>query len=88
MPYLIVVYDVNVARVDNVRHFLKRYLDWVQNSVLEGEVTKAQAREINSGLKELIKPREDSVLLYQLTTDRYLKRTLLGVEKGSLDTIL
>jgi CRISPR-associated protein Cas2 len=40
--YVIVVYDVGIERLNKVRIFLKQYLNWVQNSVLEGELTKAE----------------------------------------------
>jgi CRISPR-associated protein Cas2 len=34
--YVVIVYDVDVARVPKVCKFLRRYLHWVQNSVFEG----------------------------------------------------
>ena len=44
--YIIIVYDVNVDRVNKVNKFLKAYLHWQQNSVFEGKVTKSQYNEI------------------------------------------
>ncbi len=37
--YVIIVYDAGVKHLNKVRIFLKQYLDWVQNSVFEGELT-------------------------------------------------
>ena len=34
--YVIMVYDVSVQRVAKVLHIGRRYLTWVQNSVMEG----------------------------------------------------
>lgn len=33
------VYDVNEKRVNKVLKIGRKYLNWVQNSVLEGEIT-------------------------------------------------
>ncbi|MBU7027643.1 MAG: CRISPR-associated endonuclease Cas2, partial [Theionarchaea archaeon] len=49
--YVVVVYDISVERVNKVRIFLKQYLDWMQNSVLEGELTLGELKEVELGLK-------------------------------------
>ena len=38
--YLIMVYDINEKRVKKVLKIGRKYLDWIQNSVLEGEITE------------------------------------------------
>ena len=48
--YLVVVYDVQINRVNNVNKFLKEYLHWQQNSVFEGKVTQSQYDKIIAGL--------------------------------------
>ena len=40
--YIIIVYDVGEKRVAKVCQFLRQYLNWIQNSVFEGELTKAE----------------------------------------------
>ena len=50
--YVIIVYDVEVERVDKVRKFLRMYLHWRQNSVFEGEISDAQLVKIRTGLTE------------------------------------
>ena len=49
--YVVIVYDINVERVDKVRIFLKQYLNWMQNSVLEGELTPGKLKEVEKGLE-------------------------------------
>jgi CRISPR-associated protein Cas2 len=39
--YVIMVYDVAVERVSQVLTVARKYLHWVQNSVLEGEISEA-----------------------------------------------
>jgi len=86
--YVIVVYDVEEKRVAKVMKFLRRYLTWVQNSVFEGEITEAKLNEVHIGLKKLIKKEKDSVVFYQMETEKNFKRMVVGMEKNPTDTII
>ena len=85
--YLVVVYDVNVDRVNNVHKFLKSYLHWQQNSVFEGKITKSQYNEINNKLNDLIDEEEDSIIIYKFPY-KYLEKKVLGIEKNPISFIL
>ena len=52
--YLIMVYDVKVKRVNKVLKVGRRFLTWIQNSVLEGEITKAKFVKLKSEVKKVI----------------------------------
>lgn len=78
--YIIIVYDVNVDRVNKVNKFLKAYLHWQQNSVFEGKVTKSQYNEIIDKLNKLTDEDEDSVIIYKFPY-KYLEKRVLGIEK-------
>mgnify|MGYP000238673921 CR=1 FL=1 len=80
--YLIMVYDVNEVRVSKVLKVARRYLNWIQNSVLEGEITQAKFLKLKSDLKRVIKENEDSIIFYKLRTTRYLDKEGMGVEKA------
>ena len=86
--YVILVYDVNVARVNRVLKVGRRYLTWVQNSVLEGELTWAQLAKLKGELKQVMDEEEDSVLLYVLRTTRWLERKQLGRPKGEPEWVV
>jgi len=86
--YLIIVYDIKVERINDVRKYLKTYLNWVQNSVFEGEVTKAELRRIKNKIKEMINEKEDSVLIYEVRLRKYIERELMGIEKGDISVII
>ena len=86
--YVIIVYDVEQKRVNKVMKFLRRFLIWVQNSVFEGETTEAKFKEIQIGLKKLIKQDKDSVVFYQMETEKNFRRTVLGVDKNPVDTMI
>ena len=86
--YVILVYDINVERVTKVLQVGRKYLNWVQNSVLEGEMTRAQFERLKSELKEIINEEEDSIIFYKLRTTSYMSKESLGVEKGGEDQFL
>lgn len=86
--YVLVVYDVEVKRVTKVHKFLKRHLNWVQNSVFEGEVTDSQIETVKAGLKKLVDEESDSILIYTARDARWLARESLGHERSSISNML
>jgi CRISPR-associated protein Cas2 len=82
------VYDVNEKRVNKVLKIGRKYLDWIQNSVLEGEITEAKFEKLKLELKKVIKDDEDSVVFYILRTTMYSKREILGQTKGGSKLII
>jgi CRISPR-associated protein Cas2 len=86
--YVIIVYDVEQKRVTKVMKFLRRFLTWVQNSVFEGETTEAKFKEIQMGLKKLINKDKDSIVSYQMESEKNFKRSVLGLEKNPTDTMI
>ena len=85
--YLVIVYDVNVNRVNKVNTFLKSYLHWQQNSVFEGKVTKSQYNEIIFSLKDLIDENEDSIIIYKFP-QKYLDKRILKNEKNPISFVI
>ncbi|MDY9922319.1 CRISPR-associated endonuclease Cas2 [Methanobacterium sp.] len=86
--YVIIVYDIKVERVNKVKGFLRTQLNWIQNSVFEGEVTPSELAFIKSNLKKIMNKNEDSVIIYTLRTEKALKRDVMGIEKAPIDGIL
>ncbi|HHF58975.1 MAG TPA: CRISPR-associated endonuclease Cas2 [Thermoplasmatales archaeon] len=86
--YVVVVYDVGVDRVSKVCHFLRRYLNWIQNSVFEGELTESQLMEVKAGLKQLIDKKEDSVRIYRFRCRDAVKVDVVGIEKVDTGNII
>ena len=85
--YIVIVYDVNVARVNNVHKFLKSYLHWQQNSVFEGKITESQYNEILDKLKTLVDEEEDSIIIYKFPY-KYMDKKILGIEKNPISFII
>lgn len=80
--FIILVYDFNERRVQKAYRICRRYLTWVQLSVFEGELSKAQLERLKAELKDVMVPEEDSVLIYGFRTKRYFVREVMGIKKG------
>ena len=83
MPYVIAVYDVSTDRVAKALKLFRRYLSWVQNSVFEGELTKAQLAELEAEARTLLQD-EDAVIIYEMRTIAYTERRTIGPERASV----
>ena len=46
--YAIIVYDIKVERVNKVKGYLRKHLNWIQNSVFEGDITLSELENISS----------------------------------------
>lgn len=86
--FVILVYDVEQKRVAKVLKTCRKYLYWVQNSVLEGEITEANLTKLKTELKRIIKEDKDSVIIYRFRTTRYSAIETLGIKKGGEENIL
>jgi len=86
--YLIVVYDIAVERIDKVRKYLKQYLNWVQNSVFEGELKESEVEKIKMILRKLIKEEEDSIILYETPDKQWVTKEVLGMEKSEVTSVI
>ncbi|MCL0036507.1 CRISPR-associated endonuclease Cas2 [Dehalococcoidia bacterium] len=86
--FVIMAYDVNVGRVNQVLKIGRRYLNWVQNSLLEGELTAAQLARLKSDVKKVIDEDEDSVVIYLSRRQQYLERQIMGQDKGGVTLVI
>ena len=86
--YVILVYDISVERINKVRRYLKQYLNWVQNSVFEGELKEGEIKKIKLELKKIIKEDEDSIILYKTRDKRWIIKEILGIEKSEITTVI
>jgi len=88
MPYLIVVYDIEEERVNKTRRILKKYFQWVQNSVFEGDVTEGKLEKCKLELRAAINFGKDSIYFYRIENRLNYKKTVLGIEKEITDNFL
>ena len=86
--FVIMVYDIEVPRVARVLKTSRKYLNWVQNSVFEGEIGKAGLERLKNSIARIIDEERDSVIFYEFRTTKYYNRSVLGIEKSPQGFIL
>lgn len=60
----------------------RKYLQWVQNSVFEGEVSDAGYEKMILELRTIIKiESEDSIVVYKFRHMKYYDRCVYGTDK-------
>jgi len=83
--FVVLVYDVGEKRVARALKTCRKYLNWVQNSVFEGEISEVNLKKLKAEMTRIMNMSEDSVIIYIWRTQRYNSREILGVEKGPID---
>lgn len=86
--FVILVYDMGEKRVAKALKRCRKYLNWVQNSVFEGEISESNLTKLKMELDRIIVPEEDSVIIYTLRTTRYSEREIMGLRKGGQNLII
>ena len=86
--FIILVYDVGQKRVGKVLKRCRKYLSWVQNSVLEGEITEVSLAKLKFELDKLIDHNTDSIIIYKLRQTKYTSCEIMGLRKGGEDLII
>jgi CRISPR-associated protein Cas2 len=79
--WVILCYDVNKNRVNQIRKICLPYLRWIQNSVFVGDITKGNLYILVNKLKEKIEENEDSIQIFILRDQKLAKRQSLGTSK-------
>jgi len=86
--YVIAVYDVGEKRVVKMLKLCRQYLNWIQNSVFEGELTVVQLKELKYKAKEIMKEEEDSFIIFSSREKKWMEKQIVGKEKNNLDNFL
>ena len=86
--YVIVVYDVGEKRVGKMLKLCRQYLCWIQDSVLEGELSETKLRELKIKMKNVIDEAEDSIIIFTNKLGYNMNKQILGKERMSTDNFL
>lgn len=80
--FVILFYDVNSTRCNRMLKTCRKYLQRVQNSVLEGEISEAAFEKMIQELKKIINVEEDdSLVVYKFRQMKYFDRYVYGLDK-------
>ena len=87
--YVILVYDIGVKRVGKMLKLCRKYLNWIQNSVFEGEITEVRLKELTlKAEKIMMKAEGDSLIIFSSRSEKFLDKQIIGQERSSTDTFL
>lgn len=86
--HVIAIYDVGEKRVGKVLKIFRKYLTWIQNSVFQGEITKAKLEELKGILSEVIDSDYDSVVFFKLRSKKMFRKEFVGKEFDPFDNII
>lgn len=86
--YIIAVYDMNEKRMGKMLKLCRQYLNWIQNSVFEGELTEVQLKELVYRAKEFMIADEDSFIIFSSREKRWMDKQIIGLELNKPDQFL
>lgn len=86
--YVILVYDFGERRVNKMLRLCRRYLNWIQNSVFEGEISEARLKELMMHCDKFMDKNEDSMIIFSGPSQVSLDKRIIGKEHSSLDNFL
>lgn len=88
------VYDISMTDKKGqkvLRHVFKKskqYLNHIQNSVFEGNLTEAKYTELKYKIDNIIRKEKDSVIFFTSSNENWLQKNILGLNKNDLSNIL
>jgi CRISPR-associated protein Cas2 len=91
--YVILVYDIASTnggdkRVVKMLKHCRKYLNWIQNSVFEGEITDVKLKEMVAGAKKIMDEETDSVIMFKSNNKKWLDKQVVGKERMEIDNFL
>lgn len=86
--YVILVYDIGEKRVGKMLKHCRKYLNWIQNSVFEGEITEVKLKELIIGAKNIMNEEFDSLILFKSRDQKWLDKQIVGKELVNVNNFL
>lgn len=86
--YVIAMYDVGQKRVGKMLKLCRRYLNWIQNSVFEGEITDVKLLELKHHAMLIMDEETDSLIIFKTRQEKWLDKEIVGHERQNLVTFL
>lgn len=86
--YVILVYDIGEKRVGKILKLCRKYLNWIQNSVFEGEITEVKLEELKIKASAIMKDEIDSLIVFKSRQEKWLEKEIIGHERNPLENIL
>ncbi len=85
--YVIAVYDIGEKRVVKMLKLCRRYLNWIQNSVFEGELTEARLKALKNEANAIME-KQDSLIIFKARQEKWLEKEVIGEERAEIDNFI
>ena len=66
----------------------RQYLNWIQNSVFEGELSEVKLKDLLVRAKAIMNMEKDSIIVFSSRQEKWLEKQVIGKEKNELDNII
>jgi CRISPR-associated protein Cas2 len=91
--YVILVYDIcgkngGQRILNKTFKICKKYLNHIQNSVFEGEISESQILSLHYELDQYIRNDTDSVILFKSRNEKWLKKELWGTTEDKTNNFI
>jgi len=86
--YIRAMYDVGEKRVGKMLKLCRKYLNWIQNSVFESEITPVKLEELKIRAKQIMDEDLDSLIIFKTRQEKWLEKEIVGCERSSLDNFI
>ncbi len=86
--YVILVYDFGERRVNKMLKLCRKYLNWIQNSVFEGEISEARLKELLILSEKFMDKNEDSIIIFSGPAQSSMEKKIVGKERSTIDNFL
>lgn len=86
--YVILVYDFGEKRVNKMLKLCRKYLNWIQNSVFEGEITDVKLKELLFAVNKFMDKEIDSIILFKSNSKIFMNKEIMGKERSPIDNFL
>lgn len=83
---IILIYDIKEERVTKMMKLCREYLEHIQNSVFEGDITDSNLKELKMKINKIIDKSYDSVIIYHIWSTKYIKE-IIGIEEKNTQFI-
>lgn len=86
--YAILVYDIGEKRVGKMLKLCRQYLNWIQNSVFEGDITEVKLEELKVRAKKIMDSEVDSLIVFKTDATQWMSKEIVGKERADTDVFL